>query len=111
MNYINRPAAVEFVTAAAVALADALVSEHGPATAPSPAVNKSLEWGVHIAIDVAAQNADDSAIISALVYFGDASPAAMMALSEDELLEYVTENAGLLAQVALRAGALCAWVR
>lgn len=111
MNYINRPAAVEFVSAAADALADAIVSEHGPAPAPSPAVTRSLEWGVHIALDVVAQDADDSAIISALVYFGDASPAAMMALSEDELLEYVTENVGLLQAVARRAGASSVWAR
>lgn len=107
MNYINRHAATEFVAAAASALANAIVSEHGYAPAPSPAVSGSLEWGAHIAIDVAAQDSDDSAIISALVYFGDASPAAMMSLSEDEVLECVTENVGLLQEVANRARVMC----
>lgn len=111
MFYINHPAATEFVTAAAAALADAVTSEHGPAPAPSPAVTASLEWGVHIAIDVTAQDADHAALVSALVYFGNASPAAMMALTEDELIEYVTENVGLLQVVARQAHALCVQAR
>ena len=107
MYYINRHAATEFIVAAAAALADAVVSEHGYAPAPSLEVSGSLERGAHIAVDAAAQEADDSAIISALVYFGGASPAATVALSEDEVLECVTENVGLLREVANRARAMC----